>query len=262
MWYNAALNKALATLGLPVYSTWVSLPRNQEPYIGKGIQALSLPKSHPHRFGLEQFESLWADYTAIEGETVVCFASELIGLYPDAKVILTTRGDSEDEVENWFQSLMDTMWYNRKHPMQRLLAHIHPTYRKMQPLSSSYYQHMFWDDFETHGKRRYREHNAMVRRLVPEERLLVYDLRDGWEPLCHFLGRDVPHEDFPHVNRRAEHRALFASGRRTVYWDIARKTLPVLALLLALVFQKVRIYIWARAWLAIVAARVRQHSRS
>ena len=38
----------------------------------------------------------------------------------------------------------------------------------------------------------YRAHNAAVQALVPKEKLLVYKIGDGWEPLCKFLGKPVP----------------------------------------------------------------------
>ena len=35
---------------------------------------------------------------------------------------------------------------------------------------------------------------------MPPERLLVYEVKEGWEPLCRFLGVPVPQTPFPHVN--------------------------------------------------------------
>ena len=40
----------------------------------------------------------------------------------------------------------------------------------------------------------------MIRGLVPKENLLEWTPEDGWEPLCKFLGKDVPNKPFPHVN--------------------------------------------------------------
>ena len=40
----------------------------------------------------------------------------------------------------------------------------------------------------------------MVRGLVPKERLLEWTAKDGWEPLCKFLGKDIPDQPFPHTN--------------------------------------------------------------
>ncbi|KAI0593601.1 hypothetical protein F4775DRAFT_494038 [Biscogniauxia sp. FL1348] len=45
-----------------------------------------------------------------------------------------------------------------------------------------------------------RDHCNMVRGAVPPERLLEWTVEDGWEPLCEFLGKEVPEEPFPHAN--------------------------------------------------------------
>ena len=37
-------------------------------------------------------------------------------------------------------------------------------------------------------------------RTAPPERLLVYEVKQGWEPLCTFLGVPVPKTLFSHVN--------------------------------------------------------------
>ena len=36
----------------------------------------------------------------------------------------------------------------------------------------------------------YEEHNKRVRETIPSERLLEYDVKQGWEPLCKFLEVD------------------------------------------------------------------------
>jgi hypothetical protein len=53
---------------------------------------------------------------------------------------------------------------------------------------------------KAHCLRVFGQHYERVRRTVPAERLLVYRVQDGWEPLCRFLGVEVPDEPFPRVN--------------------------------------------------------------
>lgn len=48
------------------------------------------------------------------------------------------------------------------------------------------------------------EHCDKVRGMVPPERLLEWSADEGWEPLCEFLGKDVPDEPFPHVNTKSK----------------------------------------------------------
>jgi hypothetical protein len=43
-------------------------------------------------------------------------------------------------------------------------------------------------------------HNDEVKANVPAERLLVWDVSQGWEPLCDFMELPVPSEPFPNVN--------------------------------------------------------------
>ena len=45
-------------------------------------------------------------------------------------------------------------------------------------------------------------HNEEVKASVPADRLLVWEVTEGWEPLCEFLGVDVPSEAMPHANDR------------------------------------------------------------
>jgi len=47
---------------------------------------------------------------------------------------------------------------------------------------------------------KYEQHNEKVKSLIPPDRLLVYSVKDGWEPLCSFLGLPVPHTPFPKSN--------------------------------------------------------------
>jgi hypothetical protein len=53
---------------------------------------------------------------------------------------------------------------------------------------------------KAHCLRVFEQHYERVRRAVPAERLLVFRVQEGWEPLCRFLGVDVPDEPFPRVN--------------------------------------------------------------
>ena len=43
-------------------------------------------------------------------------------------------------------------------------------------------------------------HIEAVKSTVPADRLLVFSVDQGWEPLCAFLGTDVPDSPFPHAN--------------------------------------------------------------
>lgn len=50
------------------------------------------------------------------------------------------------------------------------------------------------------GPQVYDGHNYEVKNLIPKQQLLVYDVREGWEPLCRFLEVPIPEEPFPRLN--------------------------------------------------------------
>jgi hypothetical protein len=79
--------------------------------------------------------------------------------------------------------------------------------------------------------------NEDVKERVPAERLLVYDVKEGWEPLCEFLGVEVPEgKPFPHLNDTEAFRKMVRQRERigmalTLATLIGGASLAVLALL-------------------------------
>ena len=59
------------------------------------------------------------------------------------------------------------------------------------------------------GPQIYDGHNADIKKLIPSEQLLVYDVREGWDPLCKFLGVPVPDEPYPNLNDTQAMRAIY-----------------------------------------------------
>ena len=138
------------------------------------------------------------------------FWHELYALYPDAKVILTVR-----DPQRWYDSTYNTIYQiaqSEKGFDDSLDGdeYLLPTIRKM-----------IWDGtfggcFEDreHAIEVFERHNQQVRSTVPDDQLLVYQVGQGWEPLCEFLDVDVPEEDFPHVNEAASLPELVSAVRR------------------------------------------------
>ncbi len=112
------------------------------------------------------------------------FYLELAQKYPAAKVVLTWR-----EPTAWFESYQATIL-----PMltssedRRLFSFLFGGYRHDRKSVITAYE----------------RHNAEVQRLIPPDRLLVYEVRQGWQPLCEFLGQPIPDRPFPNVNARHE----------------------------------------------------------
>ena len=74
--------------------------------------------------------------------------------------------------------------------------------RARQFISELVWEGDFGGRFEDreHAIETFERHNEEVKRRVPPERLLVYEVKQGWRPLCDFLGVEVPDKPFPHLN--------------------------------------------------------------
>ena len=129
------------------------------------------------------------------------FYEEILEAFPDCKVILSVR-----EEDSWMESLgrhLDLYFTMRSN----IVSMLSPTARRMQ-----YDLHSFLN--ATIGtcnpkstyviRKRYRIHNHRVKSIVPAEKLLVYNVKEGWKPLCDFLECEVPSVAFPHENIKSE----------------------------------------------------------
>ena len=59
----------------------------------------------------------------------------------------------------------------------------------------------------------FRRHTEAVIAGVPKDRLLVFEVAQGWEPLCAFLGVPVPDTPYPRENTTADFQARAAQAR-------------------------------------------------
>jgi hypothetical protein len=134
------------------------------------------------------------------------FYRELMDAYPQAKVLLSVR-----EGESWERSFRDTIWTMSKGQslmplLARARAEVDPRWQRYLALVDR----MFWGPQGTFAAgdepaqliEQMIAHNERVERIVPAERLLVWEVGDGWGPLCEFLEVDVPPEPLPHANDR------------------------------------------------------------
>ena len=122
------------------------------------------------------------------------FYKELMDAYPDAKVILTTR-----DPESWYASATKTI-YGISQVEEGTLP---PPMRPLMKMGRAViWEGTFNGKFEdkAYAIDIYNAHVEEVKRVVPAEKLLVYSVKEGWEPLGEFLGVSVPNEPFPHLN--------------------------------------------------------------
>jgi hypothetical protein len=153
------------------------------------------------------WEEIFEDHRSTADWPGGYFYRELMDYYPDAKVLLSVR-----EPESWERSFRDTIWAMcHGETVMPLLARartqIDPRWKRYMELVDR----MFWGPQGTfaagHAEpaqliEQMLAHNERVKREVPAERLLVWNVTDGWEPLCEFLGVDVPAGPLPHANDR------------------------------------------------------------
>ncbi|KAH8196845.1 hypothetical protein TruAng_008986 [Truncatella angustata] len=140
------------------------------------------------------------------------FGPELIAAYPNAKVVLVER-----DADAWYPSFERALIRGQDLPawFRHFLELADNTQKHVQPVIwRGMMQGQFGakDSIEWRKKAKdvYERHNAEIREVLKDqpERLLVYRLGSGWEPLCEFLGKPIPDVDFPRVNEKAQHDAM------------------------------------------------------
>ena len=147
-------------------------------------------------FTRENWDRLLGHCQAVCDWPSVAFAKELIEAYPEAKVILTTR-----EVESWHASTMKTVYWRVTDPGIQWLQYVSWGAGFYYPMLKKFFDTFFEGDFEGRGKEIYLRHYDEVRRMVPKDNLLEFNVAEGWKPLCEFLGDRIPAgRKFPHVN--------------------------------------------------------------
>ena len=127
------------------------------------------------------------------------FWRELADYYPDAKLILTVR----DPV-SWYESINETI-------MSQMLING----AKDSPFGELM-QRIVWGTVDNRMEDKeymvsyFEKRTQEIIDAMPAERLLVFRVKEGWGPLCEFLGLPVPDTDFPHINSREETKQLIA----------------------------------------------------
>lgn len=118
---------------------------------------------------------------------------ELAAYYPDARVILTVR-----DADDWFDSVEATI--------AKFLAGRGTYDAHLNGVASMAYELIAAGVFDgrmsdrSHATALFNAHISEVQATIPASRLLTFDVRQGWEPLCAFLDCPVPKISFPRLN--------------------------------------------------------------
>lgn len=186
------------------------------------------------RFSRQDWDQLLGNYSAVTDLPVVAFSEDLIEAYPEAKVILVER-----DIEKWYQSFDEGIIVNVWSPLLRFIAQLDSRFMGRLASTSNRWTAGWMDshslrEMQEKARPTYRQHYALVESITASERLLRFNLADGWEPLCQFLGKPVPEVQFPRVNESAalqEKIGLIARrGATNALRSSAKFLLPVLVL--------------------------------
>lgn len=190
--------EALDLLGLGPCYHWVDVLADLDTRVGQWDRALD---------GEQPWEEIFSGFGSTVDWPGGYFYRELAEAHPDAKVVLSVR-----DPERWEPSFRETIWNMCfGESLIRLLssarAHVDPRWERYLRLV----HRMFWSEQGTfasgHAEPQqlmdaFVRHNEEVRRAIPADRLLVWEVTEGWGPLCEFLGVEVPDQPFPHANDR------------------------------------------------------------
>jgi len=143
---------------------------------------------------LPDWDEVFADYTACVDWPAARFWREITSYYPEAKVLHSIRPE-----ESWINSFYKTIY-----PVMRDRKDHEPgLYRDRLDMAHEIVLEQVFDgraDDRDHALDTYRAHNKAVSNTISSDRLLIYDIAQGWEPLCHFLDVPIPETPLPHVN--------------------------------------------------------------
>jgi len=185
---------ALEMLGLPCYHM-----RDMMGNLSK-----SVPQWRQALDGNGPWEEIFEGKESIVDWPGSYFWRELMDVYPDAKVLLSVRS-----AESWVDSMQNTIaqiWLG-----DSLMHHLAQAQYQIDPLYAGWLDVLrdMWIEADMliaskadpeKMAAEMERWNQTVIDTVPAERLLVWDPKDGWEPLCELLELPVPEQPLPHVN--------------------------------------------------------------
>jgi hypothetical protein len=132
----------------------------------------------------------------------------LVEVFPDAKVLLTVR-----DPDGWYESCLNSIHEAAERGSRGELGGEHPPPPEVMAVINDMiwngtFEGRFQDDREF-AIDVFNRHNESVKAGVDSDRLLVYEVKEGWGPLCDFLGEEAPDTPFPHLNDTASFRGMF-----------------------------------------------------
>lgn len=143
-----------------------------------------------------KWDVVFQGYKAAVDWPACSFYREQAEHFFNAKVILTVR-----DMNTWYDSCRATIFNIMEAPLEVVpphMAHVAKLARKL--VRENTFSDRLGD--REHCIAVHQAHIEEVKRAIPAERLLVFEVKQGWDPLCRFLGVPVPETPFPRVNER------------------------------------------------------------
>jgi hypothetical protein len=159
---------------------------NDSDLASRWLTELQRPTPHRLRKAREDLLDGWA---AVVDWPASVYAYVLADVFPQSQVVLTTRPAAE-----WFASFSATILSDEQPGTNRAMDLL------MRVTANDALQGQPWS--KSGWIAAYKQHITRMRAMVPPERMLVYSVREGWGPLCRFLGVPVPQQPFPATNDR------------------------------------------------------------
>lgn len=169
-----------------------------------------------HRLAFEHsmdWDLLFRDFQATVDWPSARWWREIAAHYPEAKVLLSVR-----DPESWYKSMTDTIYQPMKSPVPDSVPEIVRLQSEMarKAILADTFDNRFED--KAHAIEVFKRHIQEVRDTIDSARLLVFDVKEGWAPLCRFLEVPIPDEPFPRLNDTATTQAMIQR-----MWESTRK---------------------------------------
>ena len=152
------------------------------------------------------WSKVFGRYTATVDFPACSVWRELLAAYPDAKVLLTLHPRG---AEAWYDSVVDTIYFTETLWQFKVLDVLTMFGERLGIVARG----LLWGRAlqgvmhdRAKAVARYDAYVDEVVGAVPADKLLVFKVTDGWEPLCAFLDVAVPATPFPNLNDRASIR--------------------------------------------------------
>lgn len=137
------------------------------------------------------------------------FWEQMADTWPDAPILLSVR-----DPEAWYRSCLNSIHAAKEMALRGELeggSENPPDAEVLQMINDLIWNGTFNGRFleKDYALEVFHNHNEDVKRKVPADHLLVYEISQGWEPLCEFLGVAVPDTPMPHLNDTTSFRNMF-----------------------------------------------------